>query len=186
MDLYPTPTVSDYTWYELMSTREVLELGKIQGHCLAERCHYHDDFDAGMLSVFACYRDDVPVMFAVTMCTVLVEMGATKSLPPPQQYVNAALAFINSDRVVDVWDVDGNLHEAGIICVNEEWISVRNLQEGTVINHTLNLNNINTCHELPANLTIHGDLKICKTQIAKLPEGLIVDGDIDTRYSLVA
>ena len=178
-------TANDFTWYELLSTQEVFELGRYQDHCLASRNHYHDDLDAGFLSIYACYRDDVPVMFAVTMCTVLLEMGVAKSHPPPQQYVGATLDFINSEHVTTVWDVDGNIHEAGIILVNGDWVSVRDLPEGLVVNHTLNLNNCNACHKLPANLTIHGDLKICKTQINKLPEGLVVDGEIDTRYSLI-
>ena len=121
-------------------------------------------------------------MYAITMDTSLMEMGTDKGFIPPQKCVAAALAFIQSEYVDAVWDVDGNVHEAGIIKVNGEWISVRDLADDVVVGHTLNLNNVSTCHSLPTGMTVCGDLKICKTQINELPEGLIVHGEIDQRY----
>ena len=173
---------NEYVWYELSTVDEVLKLGKYQSHCLAERCHYHDDFEEGNIRLFGCYKDDIPVMFAATLDFALIEMCGKYGHPPPQKYITPAIAFIRSEYVMDVWDVDGNLHEAGIVKVNGEWVHVRSLPTELVVGHSLNLNNISTCHELPKGLTVCGDLKINKTQINELPEDLIVHGEIDQRY----
>jgi len=160
--------LNEYSWFELVTISEVIQLGKAQDHCLAELCHYHEDFIEGQIHIFACYRDKIfnkPIMYAITMADALMEMGTDNAFIPPQKYVDAALAFIHSEYVGAVWDVDGNIHEAGIIKVNGEWISVRNLPDDVVVGHTLNLNNINTCHELPKGMTVCGDLKIVEHRL---------------------
>lgn len=174
-------------WYNLHTVEEMLELGSAQEHCFAERCHYHDDFEKGIISVLACYEegDDVPVMFAVLMGTTLVELGAKHSAPPPLRHVDTILTLLNSPYVGEVWDVDGNIHRSGIVYVNGVWVDVRKLPNDLTVKHDLNLNNIHVLHALPVCLTVQGKLSICKTQVAELPVGLVVEGKIDKRYTVI-
>lgn len=172
-------------WYEIKTIDEMLDLGRVQEHCFAERCHYHADFENGLTSILVCYEDSVPVLFAVLMGTTLVEVGSKHSFPPPPLQVNNTLALIRSQYVEDVWDVDGNAHRAGIILVNGEWVDVLQLPDDLTVKHDLNLNNIHVLHNLPISLTVKGNLSICKTQVESLPTGLVVEGNIDKRYTVI-
>jgi hypothetical protein len=163
----------------------MLAVGRTQEHCFAEWCHYHDDFEKGIISVLVCYDGAEPVMFAVLMGTTLVELGAKHSGPPPLRYVNEVIAMLESGYVEEVWDVDGNIHRSGIVQVNGRWVDVRYLLQGLTVEHSLNLNNIHVLHSLPNNLTVRGDLSICKTQITELPSNLVVEGKVDTRYTAI-
>lgn len=172
-------------WHDVQDVEEMFELGRIQEHCFAERCQYHDDFERGLLNVFVGYEASVPVLFAVVIGTTLVEVGSKHSAPPPPRHVNATLALIHSNNIEEVWDIDGNIHRAGIVNVNGEWMNILKLPSDLIVNHSLNLNNIHVLHSLPTNLTIRGDLSICKTQIGSLPTGLVVEGNIDKRYTVI-